>query len=80
MQRDDRGQERWEALVDAGLIKDAAVYQLGDAVGPQGVDGCPREEEADFYRRIAGGPITVVKRAPDLHGKPPTPPLKIDGK
>jgi hypothetical protein len=25
------------------------------------------EEKRDFYRRIGGGPVTVVKRSPGLH-------------
>jgi hypothetical protein len=25
------------------------------------------EEEREFYRRTAGGPVTVVKRSPALH-------------
>ena len=31
------------------------------------------EEEMDFYRRIAGGPVTVVKQARRLHQRAPQP-------
>jgi hypothetical protein len=38
------------------------------------------EEERDFYRRIAGGPITVVKSTRDQRRKPPMPLLKPERK
>ena len=38
MQRDECSQERWEALIRTGLIKEAAVELLADQVWPQDDD------------------------------------------
>jgi hypothetical protein len=38
MQRDECSQERWEALIRTGLVKEAAVYRLADQVWPQDED------------------------------------------